>query len=225
MKALAIDSAVTCISLAACNQQKKASITLDIGMRQSEKIIPAIEHVLKEVELEPSQLEFIALSGGPGSFTGLRLGFAAAKGLQLSTGCPVYSIPTLKAQAEPYSSWPGIVISAVDAKKDRFYIQIFSQGKEITDALDIGIEDITKFLSDNSQILIVGPDKQVLFNRLKEHNPQLNVYLFQNITSSITDALFSMAQKAQENNDKTLEPYQGPIYLRKSEAEENKCTV
>ena len=86
MKALAIDSAVTCISLAACNQQKKASVTLDIGMRQSEKLIPAIEYVLEQVELEASQLDFIALSGGPGSFTGLRLGFAAAKGLQLSTG-------------------------------------------------------------------------------------------------------------------------------------------
>ena len=144
MKALAIDSAVTCISLAACNQQKKSSITLDIGMRQSEKIIPAIEYVLEQVELDASQLDFIALSGGPGSFTGLRLGFAAAKGLQLSTGCPVYSIPTLKAQAEPFSSWPGIVISVIDAKKDRFYIQIFSQGKEVTGALDIGVEDSAK---------------------------------------------------------------------------------
>lgn len=225
MKALAIDSAVTCISLAACNQQKKSSITLDIGMRQSEKIIPAIEYVLEQVELDASQLDFIALSGGPGSFTGLRLGFAAAKGLQLSTGCPVYSIPTLKAQAEPFSSWPGIVISVIDAKKDRFYIQIFSQGKEVTGALDIGVEDIAKDLSVDSHILIVGPDKQLLFDRLREYNPQLHICLFQNLSSSLTDALFSMALKAHENGGKNLEPYEGPIYLRKSEAEENKSMV
>lgn len=167
MKALAIDSAVTCISLAACNQQKKASVTLDIGMRQSEKLIPAIEYVLEQVDLEASQLDFIALSGGPGSFTGLRLGFAAAKGLQLSTGCPVYSIPTLQAQAEPYSSWPGKVISAIDAKKDRFYVQFFFQGKEISQSQDIGIAEIAQQIKPEDQILVVGPDSEALLEGLK----------------------------------------------------------
>lgn len=218
MKALAIDSAVTCISLAACNQQKKASVTLDIGMRQSEKLIPAIEYVLEQVELDTSQLDFIALSGGPGSFTGLRLGFAVAKGLQLSTGCPVYSIPTLQAQAEPYSSWPGKVISAIDAKKDRFYVQIFFQGKEIGPSQDIGIEEIAQQLDEKDQVLIVGPDSEALLNRLQDFNPSLHLCRFPSLTSSITDALFSMGSKAT----KTLEPYEGPIYLRKSEAEENK---
>ncbi|MEE0134275.1 MAG: tRNA (adenosine(37)-N6)-threonylcarbamoyltransferase complex dimerization subunit type 1 TsaB [Treponema sp.] len=218
MKALAIDSAVTCISLAACNQQKKASVTLDIGMRQSEKLIPAIEYVLEQVELDTSQLDFIALSGGPGSFTGLRLGFAAAKGLQLSTGCPVYSIPTLQAQAEPYSSWPGKVISAIDAKKDRFYVQFFFQGKEIGPSQDIGIEEIAQQLDENDQVLIVGPDSEALLNRLQDFNPSLHLCRFPSLTSSITDALFSIGSKAT----KTLEPYEGPIYLRKSEAEENK---
>ena len=217
MKALAIDSAVTCISLAACTQQKKASVTLDIGMRQSEKLIPAIEYVLEQVELETSQLDFIALSGGPGSFTGLRLGFAAAKGLQLSTGCPVYSIPTLKAQAEPYSSWPGKVLSAIDAKKDRFYVQIFFQGNAISESLDIGVEEIAHHLTNEDNVLVVGPDSEALLNALKNCNPSLQVSRFPHLTTSITDALFSLGNEATDN----LAPYQGPIYLRKSEAEEN----
>lgn len=217
MKALAIDSAVTCISLAACNQQKKASVTLDIGMRQSEKLIPAIEYVLQQVELEASQLDFVALSGGPGSFTGLRLGFAAAKGLQLSTGCPVYSIPTLQAQAEPYSSWPGKVISTIDAKKDRFYVQFFFQGKEISQSQDIGIEEIAQQIRAEDQVLIVGPDSEALLERLKSFNPDLKLCRFPSLSSSITDALFTLGSKAT----KSLEPYEGPIYLRKSEAEEN----
>ena len=217
MKALAIDSAVTCISLAACNQQKKASVTLDIGMRQSEKLIPAIEYVLEQVDLEASQLDFIALSGGPGSFTGLRLGFAAAKGLQLSTGCPVYSIPTLQAQAEPYSSWLGKVISAIDAKKDRFYVQFFFQGKEISQSQDIGIAEIAQQIKPEDQILVVGPDSEALLEGLKKFNPSLNLSRFPSLTTSITDALFTLGSKAT----KSLEPYEGPIYLRKSEAEEN----
>lgn len=220
MKALAIDSAVTCISLAACNQQKKASVTLDIGMRQSEKLIPAIEYVLEQVDLQATALDFIALSGGPGSFTGLRLGFAAAKGLQLSTGCPVYSIPTLEAQALPYSSWPGVVVSAIDAKKDRFYVQFFSNGKKTSEPLDAEIEEIAQSIG-SQEALIVGPDSLALYDRLKAQDSNLRLNRLPDLSTAITDALFSMAQKAHERQEKPLEPYQGPIYLRKSEAEEN----
>lgn len=220
MKALAIDSAVTCISLAACNQQKKASVTLDIGMRQSEKLIPAIEYMLEQVDLQPTDLELIALSGGPGSFTGLRLGFAAAKGLQLSTGCPVYSIPTLEAQALPYSSWPGVVVSAIDAKKDRFYVQFFSNGEKTSKPMDSEIEEIVKKIGSH-EALLVGPDSLPLHDRLKAQDNSLRLNRLPNLSSSITDALFAMAQKAHEGQEKPLEPCQGPIYLRKSEAEEN----
>lgn len=220
MKALAIDSAVTCISLAACNQQKKASVTLDIGMRQSEKLIPAIEYVLEQVDLQSTALDFIALSGGPGSFTGLRLGFAAAKGLQLSTGCPIYSIPTLEAQALPYSSWPGAVVSAIDAKKDRFYVQFFSNGKKTSEPLDAEIEEIAQSIG-SQEALIVGPDSLALYDRLKAQDSNLRLNRLPDLSTAITDALFSMAQKAHERQEKPLEPYQGPIYLRKSEAEEN----
>lgn len=220
MKALAIDSAVTCISLAACNQQKKASVTLDIGMRQSEKLIPAIEYVLEQVDLQATALDFIALSGGPGSFTGLRLGFAAAKGLQLSTGCPIYSIPTLEAQALPYSSWPGVVVSAIDAKKDRFYVQFFSNGKKTSEPLDAEIEEIAQSIG-SQEALIVGPDSLALYDRLKAQDSNLRLNRLPDLSTAITDALFSMAQKAHERQEKPLEPYQGPIYLRKSEAEEN----
>lgn len=220
MKALAIDSAAACISVTACSQQKKASVILDVGMRQSEKIIPAIEYVLKQVELEAAQLDFIALSGGPGSFTGLRLGFAAAKGLQLSTGCPLYSIPTLKALAAPYSSWPGKVLSAIDAKKDRFYVQFFFRGKEISTSLDIGIEDIAQRIAADDNILIVGPDSTALLERLRDFNPSLHLNRFPCLTT-IADTLLSMGSEAFESAEQPLPPCDGPVYLRKSEAEEN----
>lgn len=216
MKALAIDSAVTCISLAACNQRKKASVTLNIDMKQSEKLIPAIEYVLQQVNLPPAELDFIALSGGPGSFTSLRLGFAAAKGLQLSTGCPVYPIPTLEAQAFPYSSWPGIVVSAIDAKKDRFYVQLFANGEKKSEPTDTKIEALVQKIG-SQEALIVGPDSQSLYDRLKGQNQTLKLCLLPNLSSSITDALFAMARNAHKNQEKPLEAYQGPIYLRKAE--------
>jgi len=79
MKALAIDSVSACISIKAVNEKLTAKFSINIGLHQSEAILPAIERVLAEVNLPISELEFIALCQGPGSFTGLRLGFAAAK--------------------------------------------------------------------------------------------------------------------------------------------------
>ncbi len=220
MKALAIDSAVTCITLAACNRQARASVTLDIGMRQSEKIVTAIEYVLGEAELCPQELDFIALSGGPGSFTGLRLGFAAAKGLQLSTGCPVYAIPTLEAQALPYSDWPGLVLSAIDAKKERFYAQWFSKGKALTEPLDLSAAEIAARIKGHDNILIVGADKELLHDRLRPiTTASLHQFLF--LTSSTSDALLQLGLQAFEDGKRGMESHEGPLYIRKSEAEES----
>ena len=79
MKALALDTSISCIQIAAKNDDKIASLVLDIGMRQSEKLLPSIDFVLKQAELEPGDLDYTALCQGPGSFTGLRLAFAALK--------------------------------------------------------------------------------------------------------------------------------------------------
>lgn len=221
MKALAIDSAVPSITITACNQQKKASLTLDLGMRQSETIIPSIEYVVKQVDLLPKDIDFIALSGGPGSFTGLRLGFAAAKALQLTLSCPVYAIPTLEAQALPYSAWPGTIISTIDAKKERFYVQFFSDGKNLSPPMDLEIDEIIGQIKEKSNILLVGPDRHPLYERLKSTKSDLDIKFFPQIDSSIGDALLYLGNQAFEKNTPSLESYQGPVYLRKSEAEEN----
>ena len=102
MKALALDTATGRISAAAYNGSTHASLILNLELRQSEKLLPAVETVLREAELAPTDLDFVALTSGPGSFTGLRLGFAALKAFQLSTGCPLYGVPTLQAYFYPF---------------------------------------------------------------------------------------------------------------------------
>lgn len=86
MKALALDTAISCITIAAKNDDNLASLVLDIGMRQSEKLLPAIDYVLSQADLKPGELDYTVLCEGPGSFTGLRLGFAALKAIELFGG-------------------------------------------------------------------------------------------------------------------------------------------
>ena len=103
MKALALDTSISCIQIAAKNDDKLASLVLDIGMRQSEKLLPAIDYVLKQAELAPAELDYTALCQGPGSFTGLRLGFAALKAIELFGGTAGANGELLQAQDTPLS--------------------------------------------------------------------------------------------------------------------------
>jgi len=221
MKALAIESAISCISIAAKNNEKEATLSLDVGMHQSEKLLPTIDFLLKETDLTVRDLEYIALSIGPGSFTGLRLGFSAAKAIQLATNCPIYGIPTLDAYAYPYKNWDGKVLSVIDAKKERFFVRIFKNGLPQSEALDISPANLLKELTKEDKILIVGADSKNLFEKLTLLDPNFQSTIFMGTPLSTTSSLFEMAEYSKTNNINILKDYDGPIYLRKSEAEEN----
>lgn len=131
MKALALDTSISCIQVAAKNGDNLASLVLDIGMRQSEKLLPSIEYVLAQADLTPGELDYTVLAQGPGSFTGLRLGFAALKAIELNSRIPLYGINSLDFLAQPYLDFDGIVLPVIDAHKEKFYAKAFFGGKEI----------------------------------------------------------------------------------------------
>ncbi len=221
MKALALDTAISCITLSAKNEENTATVSLDIGMHQSERLLPSIEYIMKECDLEPRSLDYIAISKGPGSFTGLRLGFAAAKALNFVTDCPVFGISTLQAYAQPFVNWPGKVISAIDAKKERFFSAIYQSGVPQTEELDAEPEMIAK-LVDNFQddsFLVVGPDSFSLHEILVKTCKNQNIYTFE-MQINPTLSLFQLGEKMLKGNAEPLADFDGPVYIRKSEAEE-----
>ena len=88
MKALAIDGAISRLTIAAKNDDKICTTVFDIGMRQSEILVPSIESVLEKVNLSSSELDYITITIGPGSFTGLRLAISAAKAIKRKQRAP-----------------------------------------------------------------------------------------------------------------------------------------
>ncbi len=220
-KALAIDSSSNCISFAACNGDKTASVSLDIGMRQSEKLLVTIQYVLEQVDVTPLELDFTALCGGPGSFTGLRLAFAALKALQLANGTPIYAIPTLDAIAYPYSAWNGAVLSTLDAKKSRFYASLYRNGKQSVDPIDASPEDILKLLDTEETILVVGADSGLFVEKALEIRPTQDLRLITPVQKNTTFALLELGAQKFEQKAEPVKDYDGPVYIRKSEAEEN----
>ena len=218
MKALVVDAAASKMTVAAKNDDLKATLSLDLGQKQSQKLLPAIDFVLSEVGLASSDLDYTALTNGPGTFTGLRLAFSALKAIELAHNVPIYGIPTLDAYAFPFKEFDGLVVSVIDAKKDQFFAAVYENGKTIAEAEDTAAENVAKKLDKNKKILLAGADALIFKEELKKIDSDLNLTAFESQPSP-TDSLFTLAEKMIEEKKDPLADYDGPVYLRKSEAE------
>ena len=148
MNALALDTSISKITVAAKKGENLVSLTLDLGMRQSEKLLPAIDYVLSQAEIAPSELDYTALCSGPGSFTGLRLGFAALKAIEAAHGIPIYAVNSLDYYAAPFMDFGGAILSVIDARKDKFFAKAFFSGKEIISCDDFELSDLARKLEE-----------------------------------------------------------------------------
>ena len=226
MKALAVDLAVSKLSVAAKNEEHTVSVQFDIGMKQSETILPAIDYVLKSAGLNKSELECLTLCSGPGSFTGLRLCYAALKAISMAFNIPLYGISTLDAFAEHYKKLPFTIVSCIDAKKDKFYAKIWEDGKLSTGEGDYEIPFIADKLSASKKdIFICGADAELLKQKITEAKPSLsakNIYTV-DFTVNTTDQLFKITEQMIKEGKAPLNEYDGPVYLRASEAEEKRA--
>ena len=219
MKALAIDTAVSCIYIAVKNNENTVTLSLNLGMRQAEKLLPAIDYVLAQSGFSAEELDYMTLTRGPGSFTGLRLGMSALKAINLSKNIPIYGINTLDAYAYPFKTYKEKIISVIDAKKDRFYNSIYLCGKRISDSLDEEPIETLKRIDLKSDFLVIGSDAPLFCSAVKELVPSLNIRYSESKIAT-TDSLFAIAEEMIANNEQPIQDYDGPFYIRKSEAEE-----
>ncbi|MBQ3671859.1 MAG: tRNA (adenosine(37)-N6)-threonylcarbamoyltransferase complex dimerization subunit type 1 TsaB [Treponema sp.] len=224
MKALVIDSAASCMTICAKNENEKVSLSIDLGMKQSKKLLPAIDYVLKEVELAPKDLDYTALCSGPGTFTGLRLAFSALKAIELAHDVPVYGIRTLDAYAEPFLGFSSPVVSVVDAKKDQFFVSLYNNGTALLESADTNACDVCSEIKkhglDSRMIFVAGADAKIFAEKLLSIEPTLQLACFDE-KIDVSQSLFNLAEKAMALGESPLKDYDGPLYFRKSEAELN----
>lgn len=222
MKALAIDTSLTRITIAAKNEDKTAYLTLDIGMKQSEKLIPSFEYVLSQVDLTTKELDYTVLCKGPGSFTGLRLAFSALKAIELAYDVPVYGVGTLDAYSYAYSDFDIPVLCAVDAKKNRFYLSCKNCGKVIIEDGDYEIDAVKDIINgiDSEKIFVCGSDAGLFIRRIGEVL-QGKKFICLKGTPNETENLFAIAEDMIAKKIPALKDFDGPVYIRASEAEEN----
>ena len=133
MRVLAIDTALEACSAAVLDTEHAAMSvheSLPKLRGHAEALMPMIARVMDRAGLDFAALDRIAVTTGPGSFTGLRVGLAAARGIALATGKPAIGLSTLAAYAAPLVAADGTlpVVAAIDARHDHVYVQVFGPG-------------------------------------------------------------------------------------------------
>lgn len=218
MKALSIDCAISRLMISAKNDDKIFTSIYDIGMKQSESIVPAIDYALEKVLLSPSELDYTAITLGPGSFTGLRLGISAVKAIELAYNVPVYGISTLTMHAYCFKDFELPVLAAIDANKNKYYANLSDKNKTILEDGDWDTDIIIKNLKKIKKLIVCGPDANKLKDIIIAQNKKIKILTPK--TNIVTaEALFSIAEDMISKNQPGIKDFDGPLYLRASEAE------
>ena len=218
MNILVLDCAVTKLSIAVKTEDKFISQTYDIGMRQSEILVPTIDEILSKAGITAADLNYSALTIGPGSFTGLRLGISALKAIELAYNVPVYGISSLTIYSYAYKDLGLPILACLDANKDKFYACLSDQNSLILEEGDYEVEEIISKLNGLSNVLVAGPDAQKLADIIKENKNDIEV-LTTKASAMTTEALVAITEDKISKGEATLKDFDGPVYLRASEAE------
>jgi tRNA threonylcarbamoyladenosine biosynthesis protein TsaB len=174
MKILAIDTALEACQVAIFDSDEEkllAILSHDMRRGHAEALIPIIADAMKAAGLDYSQLDRIATTVGPGSYTGLRVGISAAKGLSFASGKPAVGITTLAALSAPLIAEDTAVpvVSVIDARHGNVYFHMAGAGQRVLlSARHTSIEDAILTITAGP-VRLVGPAAQILAANWPRH--------------------------------------------------------
>ena len=178
MKILGLDSSGLVASVAVVeddgvNSNLVAEYTVNYKKTHSQTLLPMLDAIAQMTELDLNTIDAIAVAGGPGSFTGLRIGSATAKGLGLALNKPLVHIPTVDALAYNLYGTDKIICPLMDARRNQVYTGIYEfRGEELV-ALEpqmaVGLEEIAQKLCElGREVIFLGDGVPVFRQRLTE---------------------------------------------------------
>lgn len=184
------------------------------GLTHSETLLPMITRVMDSHKY--SELDGIAITAGPGSFTGVRIGVATVKGLAFNDDIPCFSVSTLEAIAYNFVDKNAVVCAVMDARRMQFYNAVFKvengSVERLCDDRAISIEDLRNDLKQYDKVVIAGDGAKLCFQNIE----------LENCTLADDDRIYQNAvgvAKAAQNKNAISPKALMPVYLRQSQAE------
>ncbi|MDD7389820.1 MAG: tRNA (adenosine(37)-N6)-threonylcarbamoyltransferase complex dimerization subunit type 1 TsaB [Lachnospiraceae bacterium] len=174
MKILGIESAAMTASAAVLEDDHlTAEYTIDYKKTHSQTLLPMIAEIRDMIQLDLDTLDAIAVSGGPGSFTGLRIGSTTAKGLGLALNKELIHVPTLDAMAYQIFGVPGLICALMDARKENVFAGIYRNEEKfeiVKPACHINIHDLAELLNRLGEpVILTGDGADAYMMQLQEN--------------------------------------------------------
>ena len=229
MKILGIESAALVASVAILDEDITiAEYTTNFKKTHSETLLPMLDEIIKMTGIDCSELSAIAVSGGPGSFTGLRIGAACAKGLGLALDLPLIHVPTLDAMALNIYSSDAIIVPIMDARRNQVYTGIYKNDcnlEIIKYSMAVAIDELFETLKDLDnkkeikKIIFLGDGVPVFREYIDKNLEIAHDFAPANLNRQRASNIAMLGLKMFKEGKSLLSDDMRPEYLRKSQAE------
>ncbi|MBQ0037051.1 MAG: tRNA (adenosine(37)-N6)-threonylcarbamoyltransferase complex dimerization subunit type 1 TsaB [Clostridiales bacterium] len=224
MKILALETSAKSVSAAVVENGVPLAYTYqNTGLTHSRTLMPLVDAMLSSAELKLEDMDLLAVSAGPGSFTGLRIGVSALKGLAWAQDLPCCGVSTLEAMAQNMRHLDTDIICAMDARRNQVYNAVFhacgGQLTRLTPDRAISLAELAEKIKDSKNTkIIVGDGAQLCYTYLLEQGIPCHIappHLVMQNAVGVALAAQEMADAGQTTTARDLVP----VYLRLSQAE------
>jgi len=235
MIVLAVESSAMVAGAAVVNEERlMGEFTLNHRKTHSQKLMPLIEDLLNSLDLTLEDIDVLAVSKGPGSFTGIRIGIATVKGLAQAVQKPIIGIPTLDGLAYNLACSRGIICPIMDARREQVYTSIYrwhsnkddnsivnGRLERLDEYMAIPIAELLEKLKNTKEPIVFNGDgvpvyRQIILDKLGDQAAFAPAPSAMQRAASIAALALEKAQMGEMESYNDLVPF----YLRKSQAEQ-----
>ncbi|MCI9547494.1 MAG: tRNA (adenosine(37)-N6)-threonylcarbamoyltransferase complex dimerization subunit type 1 TsaB [Lachnospiraceae bacterium] len=225
MKVLALDSSGLVASVAVAEDgELLAEYSVNYKKTHSQTLLPMLDAAVQMIDLDLQTIDAIAVASGPGSFTGLRIGSATAKGLGLALGKPLVAVPTTQALAYNLYGFTDIICPIMDARRNQAYtgIYTFMDGRLqiLEDQMALDIHQLIEKLNERNRLVMFCGDGVSVYREAIEKNLHPTAYFAPaHVNRQRAGAVAALAMEyLKEGRTQTASEHK-PEYLRVSQAE------
>ena len=228
MNILAIETTAAFASVAIIDDDEWIhEVVSEGGFTHLQNLIPMVEQVLEECDMKLDQIDGLAVSRGPGSFTGIRIGVSTARALAQALEIPVAPVPTLQAMAMNFWNFQGIVCPVLDARRNQVYSAAYlCDGETQTELYPEGaysLEEVMERLRNRGPVLFMGDglNSPEIKGRLEESMGQEAFFAAPEKRIQTAEMVAVLGLEIHKAGRAVSYLETQPEYLRKSEAERN----